>query len=164
MTSLTECTWVWVNSRSWRWTRRPGMLQSMGSQRVGHDWATELNWLKLCPVDVGQCHPKCFLGISASEPPGISLRCRCLGPKELNLNLQRRCLESGFNKHSRGFWCSKGEIPVFQPWAGSGQGGLGDLTFSLLLQPQTQAQPPLLEPWPRSHEAFPARHQAHFCL
>ena len=36
-------TWVWVNSRSWWWTGRPGMLWFMGSQRVGHDWATELN-------------------------------------------------------------------------------------------------------------------------
>ena len=44
MASLTQWTWVWVSSRSWRWTRRPGMLQSMGSQRVGHDWATELSW------------------------------------------------------------------------------------------------------------------------
>ena len=34
----------WVNSVSWWWTRRPGTLQSMGSQRVGHNWATELNW------------------------------------------------------------------------------------------------------------------------
>ena len=41
MASLTQWTWVWVNSRSWWWTRRPGMLQSMGSQRVGHDWATK---------------------------------------------------------------------------------------------------------------------------
>ena len=36
--------YVWVNSGSWWWTRRPSMLQSMGSQRVGHNWATELNW------------------------------------------------------------------------------------------------------------------------
>ena len=35
-------TWVWVNSGSWWWTGRPGVLQSMGSQRIGHDWATEL--------------------------------------------------------------------------------------------------------------------------
>ena len=35
---------LWVNSRSWWWTGRPGMLRFMGSQRVGHDWATELNW------------------------------------------------------------------------------------------------------------------------
>ena len=44
MASLTQWTWVWVSSRSWWWTGRPGVLQSMGSQRVGHDWATELNW------------------------------------------------------------------------------------------------------------------------
>ena len=43
MASPTRCTWVWVNSRSRWWTGRPGMLQFMGSQRVGHDWATELN-------------------------------------------------------------------------------------------------------------------------
>ena len=36
--------WVWVNSRSWWWTGRPGVLRFMGSQRVRHDWATELNW------------------------------------------------------------------------------------------------------------------------
>ena len=36
--------WVWVNSGSWWWTGRPGVLYSMGSQRVGHDWETELNW------------------------------------------------------------------------------------------------------------------------
>ena len=43
MASPTQCTWVWVNSRSWWWTGRPGVLRFMGSQRVGHDWATELN-------------------------------------------------------------------------------------------------------------------------
>ena len=44
MASLTRWTWVWVNSRSWWWTGRPGVLRFMGSQRVGHHWATELNW------------------------------------------------------------------------------------------------------------------------
>ena len=43
MASQTQWIWVWVNSGSWWWTRSPGMLQSMGSQRVGHDWATELS-------------------------------------------------------------------------------------------------------------------------
>ena len=45
MISLTRWTWVWVNSRSWWWTGRPNVLQFMGSQRVGHNWATELNWM-----------------------------------------------------------------------------------------------------------------------
>ena len=44
MASLTWWTWVWVNSRSWWWTEKPGVLLSMGWQRVRHDWATELNW------------------------------------------------------------------------------------------------------------------------
>ena len=44
MASPAQWTWVWVNSRNWWWTGRPGVLQFMGSQRVGHNWATELNW------------------------------------------------------------------------------------------------------------------------
>ena len=44
MASLTQWTWVWVNSRSWWCTGRPGVLRFMGLQRVGHNWATELNW------------------------------------------------------------------------------------------------------------------------
>ena len=43
MVSLSRWTWVWVDSRSWWWAGRPGVLQFMGSQRVGHDWVTELN-------------------------------------------------------------------------------------------------------------------------
>ena len=43
MASLMQRAWVWIGSRSWWWTGKPGMLQSMGSQRVGQDWATELN-------------------------------------------------------------------------------------------------------------------------
>ena len=44
MASLTRWTWVWVDSGSWWWTGRPGVLQFMGSRRVGHDWATDLIW------------------------------------------------------------------------------------------------------------------------
>ena len=44
MASLTRWTWVWVNSGSWWWTGRPGVLRFMESQRVRHDWVTELNW------------------------------------------------------------------------------------------------------------------------
>ena len=47
MPSPTQWTWVWVDSGSWWWTGRPGVLQLMGSQRVRHNWVTELNW---CPL------------------------------------------------------------------------------------------------------------------
>ena len=60
MASLTQRTWVWVNSGSWWWTGRPGVLWFMGSQRVGHDWATELNWTDtLCSII--WCHELIFV-------------------------------------------------------------------------------------------------------
>ena len=52
MASLTQWTWVWVNSGSWWWTGRPGVLQSMGSQRVRHDWVTELTWTVSLPIAI----------------------------------------------------------------------------------------------------------------
>ena len=45
----TQWRWVWINSGNWWWTGRPGLLQSMGSQRVRHDWATKLNWTEFLP-------------------------------------------------------------------------------------------------------------------
>ena len=59
MASLTRWTWVWVKSGTWWWTGRPGVLRFTGSQRVGHNWATELNWglnlsscyfFPICPI------------------------------------------------------------------------------------------------------------------
>ena len=52
----TQWTWVWVNSGSWWWTGRPGVLQSMSSQKVGHDWVTEVNWRICCTSSIDfQC-------------------------------------------------------------------------------------------------------------
>ena len=47
MASPTRWTWIWVNSWSWWWTGRPSVLWLMGSQRVGHNWVTGLNWTGL---------------------------------------------------------------------------------------------------------------------
>ena len=44
---LTQWTWTWAGSRSWWWTGKPSMKQSMGLQRVRHDWEAELNWKRL---------------------------------------------------------------------------------------------------------------------
>ena len=60
MASPTRWTWVWVNSGSWWWTGRAGVLQFMGSQRVGHDLATELNWYT--SVSVSYCCVTSCLG------------------------------------------------------------------------------------------------------
>ena len=68
MASPTQWTWVWVDSWSWWWTGRPGVLQSMGSQRVRHDWATELN---CCSMSSSNC---CFLTwIQISHEAGQAL-------------------------------------------------------------------------------------------
>ena len=55
MASLTLWTWVWVNSGSWWWTGRSGVLRFIGSQRVGHDWATELKWTEVEPNSLQLC-------------------------------------------------------------------------------------------------------------
>ena len=52
--SVTRWMWVWVNSGSWLWTGRPGVLWFMGSQRVGHDWAPELNWIYFLSLQVSR--------------------------------------------------------------------------------------------------------------
>ena len=95
MASPTRWTWVWVNSRSWWWTGRPGMLQFMGSQRVRHDWATELNWteyllgtsqvvpvVKSLRINVGETRDAISiprLGRTSGEGNGIPLQYFCLG-------------------------------------------------------------------------------------
>ena len=72
MASPTRCMWVWVNSGSWRWTGRPGVLRFMGSLRVRHDWASELNW-----TDVH--YKQQYLGLKEEQrehhrsPPDLSL-------------------------------------------------------------------------------------------
>ena len=58
MASPTRLIWVWVSSGRWWWTGRPGVLRFMGSQRVGHDWATELDW-----TDGTGCHDLSFLNV-----------------------------------------------------------------------------------------------------
>ena len=83
MASPTQWTWVWVDSGSWWWTGRPGMLRSMGSQRVGHDWATEPNrtW-DYCSI-FGWAGSSCCTGLSSWRKQGSSLvvvaGCFCWG-------------------------------------------------------------------------------------
>ena len=64
MASPTQWTWVWVDSGSWWWTGRPGVLQFMWLQRVGHDWATELNWIYLVLKKFFKCqHERVISGL-----------------------------------------------------------------------------------------------------
>ena len=68
MASLSRWTWVWVNSGSCWWAgRRPDVPQSMGSQTVGHDWMTEMNWTEMPKIEV-----TLFIDCSL---PGSSIHC-----------------------------------------------------------------------------------------
>ena len=95
--SPNQWTWVWVNSRSWWWIGRPGVLQSMGSQRVRHGRATELNWTDIwsrlfnwlvTPNNFFQC--ACCLGEGNTGSIGST-----------GSPLQYSCLE---NPMDRGAW------------------------------------------------------------
>ena len=74
MASPTQWTWVWVNSGRWRWTGKPGMLQSIGLQRVRHNWVTELNWSSKTIVKA-TCltHPQLWAKL-LSAPLGSSVK------------------------------------------------------------------------------------------
>ena len=65
MASPTQYTWVWVNSGSWWWTGRPGMLWFMGLQRIGHDWATKLSWTELILLKSFPGHLRVWLWIKS---------------------------------------------------------------------------------------------------
>ena len=87
LASLTQWTWVWVDSGNWWWTRRPGVLWFMGSQRVRHDWATELNWTELVYLYITEFHLKSTIHSFIHSLPTYSAlylsrtMCSCLFPK-----------------------------------------------------------------------------------
>ena len=93
MASLTRWTWVWVNSGSWWWTGRPGVLWFMGSQRVRHDWVTELNWLKwfqVWPVEttitawVSVTYPVSPQVLPCFDEPKFTLSALLVSPNSFN--------------------------------------------------------------------------------
>ena len=81
MASQTRWTWVWVGSRSWCWTGKPGMLQLMGSQRVRHNWLTELNLLLLTCRNSFIHLPIAFIKtlktINPAFPSPLEMLCLC---------------------------------------------------------------------------------------
>ena len=86
MASLTQWTWVWVNSGSWWLTGRPGVLRFMGLQRVGHDWTTELNWTADISVQSPRSPvgPSLCLTFSVSGDSGSPYHCRYSGMTTLS--------------------------------------------------------------------------------
>ena len=120
MTLLTWWTWVWVNSGSWWWTGRPGVLRFMRLQRVGHDWATELNWTEAlhrirCLVDTssaGICVPKVQRCLFHSSVNGQEHLVRCFPWVSLFQKHQRKTnykwqrLKSGWRSDKISLQCN----------------------------------------------------------
>ena len=116
MTLPTQCTWVWVNSRSWWWSGRPGVLRFMGLQRVGHDWATELNriqenrtenrsWQSTGPGSNGESI--CKMGLINSFHLGLMV-CHGIHP-----SLEYYCMSSAICPHLVAMlW---GYVPISAP-------------------------------------------------
>ena len=98
MASPTQWTWVWVNSRSWWWTGRPGVLQSIGSLRVGHAWATELNWTV----------------VVTAESTGVLIHKPSSATKSLFINGSDRLLPRTTNKQTK--FCFDKEVMCFKDW------------------------------------------------
>ena len=92
MASPTRWAWVWVNSRSLWWRGRPGMLQVMGSQRVRHNWVTELNWTE----------PGWKPRVLATGPPGARGE-KLSGPGSCPC-LKARMFQGGKNRHKVYCW------------------------------------------------------------
>ena len=94
MASPIQWTWVWASSRRWRWTGRPGVLQPIGSQRAGHNWATEQQYPETWGFPGGTTgkEPACKWRRESDEGSIIGMRGRSLGHEDP--------LEEGMATHS----------------------------------------------------------------
>ena len=93
-------TWVWVNSRSWRWTGRPGVLRFMGSQTVRHNWATELNWTECQKSRVNRKWNVPLFSAICPATPRPSFCLICLEFKEWDFHLIMCFISSNLSKKS----------------------------------------------------------------
>ena len=128
MASWTQWARIWVSSGSWWWTAKPGMLRSMGSQRVGHSWVTELSWL-------GTLFPGSFCH-------GASRRCV--------LPMTQKREEVHFQYHVWGHCPDSTYLVLLLQWVSHSRQPVGIVnprrSWCILLSPGTQGQ----TPWDRS--------------
>ena len=106
MESPTQWTRVWANSRNWWWTGKPGVLQSMGLQRVGHNWATELNWTGFQGDKAIFIHFVLFGNIFFSKPrvlscPSTTLHCNKGSEYSLGEKLKTPCQQNSFKTNEQ---------------------------------------------------------------
>ena len=117
--SLTQWTWVWASSGRWWWTGKPGMLQSLGSRRVGHDWATDSKgwggghweqWESLWKRETTKLHPAAVQTLAVWPPDPLCILLHLtLHPRRLTFtdyikdNIDSDfCLGSTYRRHQQG--------------------------------------------------------------
>ena len=144
MASPTRWTWIWVNSGSWWWTGRPGVLWFMGSQRVGHDWATDQIWTVLHFL-----RPKELI-FSRS-------------PQQSNKNVRLISILCANNCSKHLAWISSFNFKI--TWKGNNfaailhWGNQGLWVKSVQFSSVAQSCPTLCDPMNRSTPGFPVHHQ-----
>ena len=116
MASLTQWTWVWVNSRRWWWTWRPGVLQFMGSQRVISDWE-KLNWLSLFIwlISLSIMNSRSIHIVTNGRIPQSAIGITCWEPVAEDKGVWVRCIES-----QQWSWSS---------WGGIHEWGVGPVAY-----------------------------------
>ena len=110
MASPTRWTWVWVDPGSWWWTGRPGVLQFMGLQRVGHDWVTELNWVRATYVTGTVLGTLCTLFSSYNN--SIGKYCNCPHFIDEEIETQKGWLTCSRSQNS---WVKKAKVQISSP-------------------------------------------------
>ena len=136
MASLTRWTWVWVNSGSWWWTGRPCVLRFMGSQRVGHDWETNLIWyiyiwlnhFAVCLKQAQHCKANFLVANSDSTLQHARLPCPSLSPEACSNScpLSQWCYLTVSSAAAPFSFClqslpASGSFPVSQLFTSGGQ-------------------------------------------
>ena len=128
MASLTRWTWVLVNSGSWWWTGRPGVVQFMGSQRVGHDWVTELNWTAslttLKPVTVWiitNCGKFLRRWDYQTNLPASWETCMQVKKQQLELDMEQQTGSKLGKKYIKAVYCHPAYLTYIQSTSGETQ-------------------------------------------
>ena len=126
MASPTQWTWVWVDSRSWWWTERPGVLRFMGSKRVGHDWATEMNMSSVPGI---RCRDQSVYFLWSHRAPEVCQSARKDLPENKTKSIKTPYLPStsGEQREPRG-----GRTELSRTTSVTGNSG-GDTFFHLLI-------------------------------
>ena len=139
MASLTQWTWVWVNSGNWWWTWRPGMLRFKGSQRVRRDWVTELTELNVDNGDLLQKVPWTHCYNQWSQPCSRPLPTHTSAWQSWTLTGKSGSVLVGLLLLSPGSWSAQGFVCALQESVSQSCGSSGSSVVGIILTSSKRA-------------------------